>query len=623
VDRPDISFEKGETYKDMGLLREAVAEFEKALGEESLKYRAVRQIAACLMKLDLPDQAEKILLQSLIGADVPMVERLRIYADLADVHARQGRLESALERLIQIRSEDPDLIPDLTDRIEDLSTRIAEYSPSEASSSGNGGSKSTTGAKKAALSPASKTYSDPRRKSPRVKMSNPVQYSFDQDRWTQGYSSDLSVSGMFILTYEPIPVGSLVFLRFDLPESSEKEPVEIIGQAVRQQSQGSDEEGVLGMGVRFLSMEANQKENLASVVSDLYREEAQEVDEEVKIRFHCDKCGRILTSTEAASGKLGKCVCSHTMPVPFTYHNPSPENPLRGLVLAGCRIDGVIGKGSAATVYKGHHLTLDVPVAIKILNPVLKVQQTQMAQRFLKEARVIARMRHPNIVGVMHAGDEDGRSFIVMQYVAGHSLVEVLNEKRRLPVADFIRIALDVCKALQAAHESSIVHGDVKPANILLTPGGTAMLVDFGLVKDLSTFKEESPRGIALGTPLYMSPEQARGEYATDTRSDIYSLGAAMYHLLVGRPPFVGFTNIAVIRKHLQEKPIPPAEMSADIPESLSDIIAKTMEKKPADRYQSVEEIKQDLLKVSRDMAVEQFKPLYRKLAKKKSISED
>ncbi len=623
MDRPDISFEKGETYKDMGLLREAVAEFEKALREESLKFRATRQIAACLMKLNLPEQAERTLLQSLIGADVPIGERLRIYADLADVHSEQGRLESALERLIQIRSEDPDLVPDLTDRIDELSTRIAAGALSETPSWGNGEAESIADDKNAAVSPAPKTYSDPRRKSPRVKLSNPVQYSFDQDRWTQGYSSDLSVSGMFILTYEPIPVGSLVFLRFDLPESSENEPVEIIGQAVRQQSQGKDEDGVLGMGVRFLSMGANQKESLATLVRDLYREEAREPDEETKIRFHCDKCGRILTSTEAASGKLGKCVCGHTLPVPFTYHNPSPENPLRGLVLAGCRIDGVIGKGSAATVYKGHHLTLDVPVAIKILNPVLKVQQTQMAQRFLKEARVIARIRHPNIVGVMHAGEEDGRSFIAMQYVAGHSLVEILNEKRRLPVTDFIRIALDVCKALQAAHESSIVHGDVKPANILLTPGGTAMLVDFGLVKDLSTFKEESPRGIALGTPLYMSPEQARGEYATDTRSDIYSFGAAMYHLLVGRPPFVGFTNLAVIRKHIQEKPVPPAEMSVDIPEAISDIIAKTMEKKPADRYQSVEEIKQELLKVSRDMAVEQFKPLYKKLARRSPTSED
>lgn len=623
MDRPDISFEKGETYKDMGLLTEAVAEFEKALGEESLKYRATRQIAACLMKLNLPEQAEKILLQSLIGSDVPDNERLRIYSDLADIYAEQGRIESALERLVQIRNENPDSVPHLTRRIEELSQRIAAYSPSERSSPLNGSDLTPEDDNGPQPPHPSKTYSDPRRKSPRVKLSNPVQYSFDQDRWTQGYSSDLSISGMFILTYEPIPVGSLVFLRFDLSKSSESEPVEIIGQAVRQQSKGKNEDGVLGMGVNFLSMDPNQKRNLASMVWDLYEEEARGTDQEVKIRFHCDRCGRILSSAESASGKLGKCACGNTLPVPFTYHNPAPDNPLRGLVLAGCRIDGIIGKGSAATVYKGHHLTLDVPVAIKILNPLLKVQQTQMAQRFLKEARVIAKIRHPNIVGVMHAGDEDGRSFIVMQYVAGLSLAEVLNEKKRLPLPDFIRIALDVCKALQAAHERSIVHGDVKPGNILLTPGGTAMLVDFGLVKDLNTFKEESPRGIALGTPLYMSPEQARGEYATDTRSDIYSLGATMYHLLVGRAPFLGFTNLAVIRQHLQEKPVPAAEMSADVPVPISDIIAKTMEKKPADRYQSAEEVKQDLLRVSRDMAVERFKPLYKKLSKRKPSFDD
>ena len=153
---------------------------------------------------------------------------------------------------------------------------------------------------------------------------------------------------------------------------------------------------------------------------------------ESRIRFHCDRCGRILTATESSSGKLGKCVCGGTILVPLLRHTPTQDNPLRGLVLAGCRIDGVMGKGSAATVYKAHHLALDVPVAIKILHPEEKRSDTPMAQRFLKEARVIARIKHPNIVAVMNAGEEQGYSFIVMQLVVGGSLANVLQKESKI-----------------------------------------------------------------------------------------------------------------------------------------------------------------------------------------------
>ena len=241
--------------------------------------------------------------------------------------------------------------------------------------------------------------------------------------------------------------------------------MEIIGLAVRQGARLLEPDRVLGMGIQFVSIDADQENSLKSLVDELVVQEDRVLSPESRIRFHCDRCGRILTATESSSGKVGKCVCGETIPVPLLCHAPTQDNPLRGLVLAGCRIDGVMGKGSAATRDKAHHLALDVPVAIKVFFiPRKKRCCTPMAQRFLKEARVIARIKHPNIVAVMNAGEEQGYSFIVMQLVIGGSLANVLQKDGKVSVNGCIRLALDLCGALRAAHEHGIVHGDVKPA---------------------------------------------------------------------------------------------------------------------------------------------------------------
>jgi eukaryotic-like serine/threonine-protein kinase len=280
-----------------------------------------------------------------------------------------------------------------------------------------------------------------------------------------------------------------------------------------------------------------------------------------------------------------------------------------------------MGKGSAATVYKAHHLALDVPVAIKILHPEEKRSHTPMAQRFLKEARVIARIKHPHIVAVMNAGEEQGYSFIVMQLVVGGSLANVLQKEGKVSANGSIRLALDVCGALRAAHEHGIVHGDVKPANILVTSGGTAMLVDFGLVRDLKTDRKQKTSGKAMGTPLYIAPEQAMSSQALDARADIYSLGATLYHILAGRPPFQGSTVKEVLRKHIKEAPVPLKELCPEVSEALSDIVCKAMRKEPEERFQSVEALTQELLRVCRAKAVEEFRPLLKsqKMAKPQS----
>ncbi len=620
----DVSFEKGETYRDMGLLKEAIAEFERAMSDEVLKYRASRRIAACLMDLDFPVQAEKVLLRALCLPDIQKKDRLWIYSDLADLYIRLERPEAALERLLHIRNEDPSFFPDLAERVTELYRRV-DFSAFDTPSTDTPGARSDESLsrakdeqREAVQEDTTTQYDDPRRRAPRYKFSTRVQYSFDEVAWETGYSTDISALGMFVLTHRPVFLGGLVFLKFELPNSIGHDPLQIIGQVVRQENKRQQKGAVLGMGVQFVSLNETLKGVLHALVDWLQAHEKKDRKKAALVRFHCDACGRIITAPEALSGKPGKCVCGESVPVPFSRHTPAPDNPLRGLRLAGCRIDKVIGKGSVATVYKGHHLTLDIPVAIKILSPELRKTESQLAERFLKEAKVIARISHANIVSVMNAGEEHGHRFIVMQFVPGRSLAQALANQERLAANDFIRVFLDVCNALNAAHEHSIVHGDVKPANILLTTSNNAMLVDFGLVKDLKTYRESPERTGAMGTPLYMSPEQARGEHATDFRSDIYSLGATMYHVLAGRPPFPGLTALEVIRKHI-EQPFPmPTELRSDVPGRIWEIVAKTMEKKPEDRFQSVNELKQELLMVSRDVAVHEYKPLLASLKRKK-----
>jgi hypothetical protein len=621
----DVAFAKGDTYKDMGLLAEAISEFEKALSDESLKFKATRRIAACLDAMKLTDDAEKVLLRSLCLSDIAEKDRMWVYADLADLYAKQGKAEAALERLLDVKRHGSVLLADLDRRIEELYEKVdlsafdkESMGMHDALAAGARG-KLPADLEAAPLPTPSQARSDPRRCCPRVKFSGLVQYSFDQSVWTSGYSCDISSSGMFVLTHQPVPLGSVVFLKFDLPDALGTAAVDLIGQVVRQENRRNAKDAVLGMGVHFVAVDKQLRQQLSLLVDTLAAEEVQAQKKAAVIRLHCDACSRILAFPESAAGSQVQCTCGAKILVPVTVHSPTSGNPLRGFHLAGCRIDRAIGRGSVATVYKGHHLTLDIPVAIKILNPAERKQGSQLGERFLKEARVIARIHHANIVSVMNAGEEHGQRFIVMQYVPGRPLSEALVKPGKLTGNDFVRIFLEVSGALQAAHEHSVVHGDVKPANILLMGAGDrAMLVDFGLVKDLTTYEESDTHGLALGTPLYMSPEQARGEHAVDFRSDIYSLAATMYHVLAGKPPFGGMTAMEVIRKHM-EAPFPvPTALAFDVPGRVWEIIAKGMEKKPENRYQSAEHLKQDLLQVSRDVALEEFKPLYAGMRKKK-----
>ena len=261
--------------------------------------------------------------------------------------------------------------------------------------------------------------------------------------------------------------------------------------------------------------------------------------------------------------------------------------------IPGYRLKKRLGRGSMGTVYKAEQMEENRTVAIKILSPWL-AEDAAYVRRFRKEARVIRTLNHPNIVQGFDAGEADGTWYFAMEFVKGATLLSIL----RRGAMDEIRalnVVTQVARALSHAYDRDLVHRDVKPDNIMIVAGGVAKLCDLGLAKDVQRAGESTERGVALGTPNYISPEQVRGEIDVDIRSDIYSLGATLYHALAGVAPFDG-TNAAVIMvKHLNEPPIPPRQRVAGISRDTERIVMKMLAKNPLDRYQTPSELLMDL----------------------------
>lgn len=252
------------------------------------------------------------------------------------------------------------------------------------------------------------------------------------------------------------------------------------------------------------------------------------------------------------------------------------------------QIESILGRGGMGTVYRGKHLKLDRTVAVKIINPESANNQ-DINKRFEREAKLMAKLRHPNAAMVYDFGTlSDGRLFIVMEFIEGETLSEVLEKERRLSYQKVVDIAVNICDVLAEAHSIGIVHRDLKPANIMLNEKGVFVL-DFGIAKMLQTNPNDSLKksmtaaGTLIGTPYYMSPEQCLGE-KLDGRSDLYSLGALIYEMLSGRPPFDDEVFSAIIIKHATTEAMPLKELSENVPQKLSDLVKKLLEKKPEDR---------------------------------------
>ncbi len=247
------------------------------------------------------------------------------------------------------------------------------------------------------------------------------------------------------------------------------------------------------------------------------------------------------------------------------------------------RILSRVGEGGMAEVYRARDSVLNRIVAIKVLRPQFASDE-EFVERFRREAQAAASLSHPNIVSIYDVGQDGDRYYIVMEYVSGRSLKDLIREQGPLSPDRAAWIASQILAALDHAHKNNIVHRDIKPHNILVTPEGRVKVTDFGIARATST-SALTETGTIIGTVNYFSPEQARGE-AAGVGSDIYSLGVVLYEMLTGRVPFRGDTPIAIALQHLQNTAIPPSELSPRVPRDLDRVVMKALEKDPSRRYQ-------------------------------------
>jgi beta-lactam-binding protein with PASTA domain/tRNA A-37 threonylcarbamoyl transferase component Bud32 len=257
----------------------------------------------------------------------------------------------------------------------------------------------------------------------------------------------------------------------------------------------------------------------------------------------------------------------------------------------------VIGSGGMAEVRRGRDLRIGRDVAIKLLRPDLG-RDPAFQNRFRREAQAAASLNSAAIVAVFDTGEDviDGRvtPYIVMEYVKGRTLREVLNADGRMLPGRALQVTVEICHALEQAHAAGIVHRDIKPANVMLTETGQVKVMDFGIARALTGSSTMTQTATVIGTAYYLSPEQARGEHV-DARSDIYSTGCLLYELLTGAPPFTGDSAVAVAYQHVREEPIPPSTIEADVPPDIDAIVLVAMAKNPVNRYASAAEMRADL----------------------------
>jgi serine/threonine-protein kinase len=267
---------------------------------------------------------------------------------------------------------------------------------------------------------------------------------------------------------------------------------------------------------------------------------------------------------------------------------------LRAALADRYRLERELGQGGMATVYLAHDLRHERNVAIKVLRPELAA--VIGAERFVREIRTIAALQHPHILGLIDSGEVQGTAYYVMPFVEGESLRDRLTREKQLPIADAVRIATEVASALDYAHRHGVIHRDIKPENILLHDG-QALVADFGIALAMSHAggTRMTETGMSLGTPHYMSPEQAMGEREITARSDVYALGCVLYEMLTGDPPFLGSTAQAIVAKVLTEKPAPVRRLRERVPEVVESAVLVALEKLPADRFATAAEFAQAL----------------------------
>tara|TARA_Y100001935_G_scaffold253089_2_gene258420 strand:- start:50 stop:1819 length:1770 start_codon:yes stop_codon:yes gene_type:complete len=256
-------------------------------------------------------------------------------------------------------------------------------------------------------------------------------------------------------------------------------------------------------------------------------------------------------------------------------------------------ITQLLGEGGMSYVYKAIDKQLQRTVAIKTLKPNY-VEQEKFVERFKREAQTAANLNHPNIVQIFDWGIGD-EPFFVMEYIEGNTLTSIIANKRTISMTDILFIGAQVSSGLQAAHSKGLVHRDIKPGNIMITPEGKVKVTDFGIVSLQNEESDITKTGSILGTASYISPEQAQGK-PVSKESDLYSLGTVLYELITGRPPFEGDTPIATATKHITDKPEKLSTYRADIPKGIENAVLKLLHKYPKDRFKNAEDLRAVLL---------------------------
>lgn len=654
---PRLSLDLGLAYMGMNLYTEAIEEFARALkSSPAIRPDLLRYTIACLVHMEKFDTAKNAMNQLLEDPSLTFAEKGGIAADTAALYVEKELPDLAGDLLESLSDQQKAFVRDYERLISDVSTRLEEQRLQLVVEDTETGIVYTQPLQ-ADRTPRTRPRHDGKETVPSIPLKTTVSYSLDSKNWHDGKSETISAQWAVLNLNEPVNAGDSLVLHFRLPLSAEDSTISVISRVAEALSKDGEGEQqkvrvqfvsflaggettlstfidravrdpeilrktaqenasvTAGRGKRRVRKEEPIADVDAALLSESLRESSRppessqdalsvagaltlmaKLDAEgiPRIHFACE-CGQIHVVPAKNTGRKGNCAsCGNVLTVPSVDTRPdSLSDRVIGKMVGGCRLLFKLGGGGMGGVFKGHHVALDIPVAVKILHAHLAEKDPVFIKRFIREARAAAKLQHPNIVGVMNVGFENGLHYLVMPFVSGGSGASLLAKRGRLPLDRVMDIAMDMARALIVAEGHNLLHRDIKPANILFDEKGGAKLADLGLAKSYLEGQDVSitQTGIACGTPLYFSPEQAKGSRDLDIRSDIYSLGITLYHLINGSPPFKGESAYVIFQKHVHE-PLPPLDDDATpVPACVLELLKKMTAKNPDDRFAGAKEL--------------------------------